>query len=63
MTCTEWNMGIEFLTTEEVGAWVDHEDRTVIIEEMCGGRYLLLDRKEVCGVTDSVIEAMSFLRG
>ena len=63
MTNREWNAGIEYLTTAEVGMWASHEDRTVIVNTMCGGRYTLFDHKEMCGVTDSVINAMAFLRG
>lgn len=55
---------VEFLTTEEVGAWVSNneETRKVIIENMCGGKYLLIDCGEISGLTDNIIEAINFLK-
>lgn len=61
MTVKEWNEGINFLKTAEVGCYAEHNNRKVWVEDMCGGRYLLTEGGEVCGLTFSVIRAMVFL--
>ena len=63
MTNTEWNEALAFLRTATVGQWVENNNRLVVVEEMCGGRYLLHEDHEVVGLTDSVIVALCFLRG
>lgn len=63
MTCTEWNNALEFLSVATVGQWVENNNRLVVIEDMCGGRYLLYEDHEVVGLTDNIITALCFLRG
>lgn len=63
MTDREWNKGISFLENAEVGSYIEHEQRVVMIENMCGGRYLCLDENnEVVGLVNESWRAMIYLR-
>lgn len=63
MTNTEWNDTLAFLCSATVGQWVENDNRKVVVEDMCGGTYLMYEDGEVSGLTDSVIVALCFLRG
>lgn len=57
---------IDYLENAEVGAYVENEDngREVVVENMAGGRYLVLDSdKEVMKLTDSPCIAFMYLIG
>lgn len=57
---------IEYLEQAEVGSYVENQDngREVVVENMAGGRYLVLDSdKEVMKLTDSPCIACMYLIG
>lgn len=62
MKTREWNEGIRFLQTAEEGDYIEHNGRMVEVTEMCGGRFLLTEYKEVCGLVDEEWRAMQFLK-
>lgn len=55
MTLTLW--------LEQAEEWeaVENGNRTVVIANMCGGRYLLFEDGEVAGQTDDAKKAHNFL--
>lgn len=61
MTNTEWNDALEFLLNASEGDWVEHNGRTIIIVDMCGGNYALFEDKEFYELTDDIGIAMLFL--
>lgn len=61
MNKKQWNFCVEFLSNQGVGAFVSENNRKVEIVDMCGGRYLLFEDGEVCGVVETVLEAVRFL--
>lgn len=63
MQNVDWNEVAEWLKNSHEGDWAEHEGRTVEIVDMCGGRYLLLDKDgEVAGLVDTEQEAVLFLK-
>ena len=62
MTLNEWIDGLMYLKNSDFDASIEHEGRTVIIVNMCGGRYLCLDNEnEIVGLTSNIITAMKYL--
>ena len=58
-----WDEVMERLKNSDEGDWAEHEGRTVEVVDMCGGRYLLLDKNgEVAGLVNTEQEAMLFLK-
>lgn len=62
MTAKEWNTAIYYLEHGEFGDWVENDGRMVSIENMAGGRFLLMENNEVCGLVDEEWKAAHFLR-
>ncbi len=58
-----WLSAVEFLITSSEGCFVENDlGYSVIIGNMCGGRYEKYNRSlEFCGVVDSAAEAVLWL--
>ena len=62
MTTKEWNEALEYLQNAEEDDWVSVNNKTVICECMCGGKYAMYDEdNEIYGLTDDVVVALIFL--
>lgn len=61
MTNREWNMGLEYLMNAEVGDYVEHEGRIVVVGNMIGGRFECYADHEFITVVETEVEAMMFL--
>ena len=62
MTPNEWNLALDYLEQSETGAWVEENGRTAIVENMCGGRYLLTENNEIVGLVDEEWKALHFIQ-
>ena len=62
MTNTMQNMAIYFLSTAPIGAFVEDDNKYIEVVNMCGGRFLCYEDKELAGLTDDVQLAVLFMR-
>ena len=51
---------LDYLNGDEA-YWVENGERLVEVVDMCGGRFLLTENGEVCGLTNNAEEATLFL--
>ena len=62
MTNAEWNEASDYLEVKEAGRFVEHNGRQAIVEDMVGGRYLLIDEHgRVSGLVSDTWKALHFL--
>lgn len=52
---------MDFLRFAEVGSFIEEENRTVTIEDMCGGRFLLYEDGELVELTEWLGRAFNFI--
>lgn len=62
MTNKEWNMGIEYLKTASEGGFIEHENRSVVIRNMCGGKFMCYENGEFVYLLQEEVWAMIFLQ-
>ncbi len=62
MTTEEWNAGSVWLENAEEGCTLEYNGRTARVENMAGGRYLLIDENGfISGQTNYEWKVMHFL--
>ena len=58
-----WEFAEGWLRNAEEGDWVENENRKIECVNMCGGKYMKFDEEGYVGLTDSVDDAIRFLKG
>lgn len=57
-----WNAAIAWASSERnTGDWAEHDGRTAEAVDMCGGRFLLTEGGDVCGLVNSPVQVAWFL--
>ena len=56
---------VQMITAMEYGDYVENDDtghlRVAEVTNMCGGKYLMFEDREVCGLTSDVEEVAKFI--
>jgi len=62
MTNKAWNMGIEYLQTATEGDFIDYKNRSVVVGNMCGGKFMCYENGEFVCLLQEEVRAMIFLQ-